>query len=182
MSAINSTSETVETVQQWARRLPQGDPEAYRLLYETYGPQVLAYLTPRCLGRLSAVDVFQEAWLRVWAKRSTFDGENFRAWLFQIAHRCLINAYRKKQPDLPGDGFDVAGPVSESEKEEIAGLEDCLERVGGEAAAILRAHFYENESYASIAERFEIAVGTVASRLNRAKSKVRECMEKKFPE
>lgn len=178
MSTTNSTSETLS---QWARRLAQGDTQAYQQLYDEYAPRVLSYLNPRCRGRLSADDIAQEVWLRVWAKHDTFDGQNFQGWLFQIAHNCLVNAYRKQQPELLADGFDVAGPVSALEKEDLTELEDCLLRVGGLGAEMLN-RFYRGESYESIAQRMEIPVGTVGSRLHRAKSQVRECMKKKFPE
>lgn len=178
---MSVTASASESVPKWGRRFSRGDREAFARLYDEFASRVLAYLASRCRGRLSADDVAQEAWVRVWQGRESFDGENFEGWLFAIARNSLVSEYRKKQPDLLSDNFDVAVLPEESNAEELAALEDCRKQVGGDFVEVLNAQIDDRETAEQIAARLGIAVNTVYSRVSRAKQQLRDCMKKKFP-
>lgn len=163
----------------WAIRFSRGEREAFAWLHEFHAPQLLAFLCSKCRGRLAADDVAQEVWLRIWKARGSFDGQNFRAWMFQITRNHLVTEYRRHmEPNLP-DNYDVRGAAPVEEAEEKIALRECLRQVGGDFVDVLNAQL-AGDSTEQIATRFQIKSATVYTRVDRAKKLIRDCVEKKL--
>jgi RNA polymerase sigma-70 factor (ECF subfamily) len=137
-----------------------------------------------------AQDVVQDAFLLALTKLDTFKGNSqFYTWLFRIARNSAISRLRKKRPrvsldsmavnqgdvmplELPGK---VAGPAEEMERRERAqGVMDALGRLSPEHREILVLREMDGFDYETIGEMLELAVGTVRSRLHRARTQLRE--------
>jgi RNA polymerase sigma-70 factor (ECF subfamily) len=168
-------------------RATAGDPAACRALVERHERAVFAQLRGILgpCGKGAAVeDLAQDTFLRAFRAlpRYASDGRaKFSTWLVTIATRLALNELRRRawvvQPvDTVIDDFaDARDPTKQSQ---IVGR--------GVAAAIeslsppLRAAFLLREihglDYAEIAEVLEIDLGTVKSRLNRARSRLREAI------
>ena len=106
-------------------------------------------------------------------------GSDLRAWLFTLMHNLYLNQRRglpavqslseSSATDLPGaDG--VAGDV-------LIDIDRCLQRLPAEQRTVLLLVTLEDMAYAEVARVLKIPVGTVMSRLSRARNRMRELLE-----
>ncbi len=167
-------------------RSRQGDREAFTQLVMQY--QVSLYnMALRMVGRPEdAADIAQEAFLRAWEKIRTLRTAPFKSWLFQIAVNLCYDHFRRGRrlgamPDedqgakIVGLGLPVENPEERAEarersrivRESIASLDDDLR-----AALVLRD--VNGMAYEEIATVLRIPLGTVKSRIARARGHVQE--------
>ena len=135
----------------------------------------------------SAEDLVQEACMRAWANLHRFqDGTNFRAWIMTIMTNSFINDYRRRSKAPVLTDFSEVEPASPRQPEYLTAKEvDALkERVGDSAKRALeklpdefRIVFLlssiEDMSYKEISKVLGIPIGTVMSRLFRARQVLR---------
>lgn len=166
------------------RRAAQGDADAFRQLVETY--QTPAYrLAARMCGPDSAEDVTQEAFLAAWRALPEFRGDcRFSTWLYRLVSNAAIDCLRreKKYRDT-GDVDDLElpdGGPSPQEQAERSDTRDAvrraLDRLSPEHRQVLLLRFMQELDYGEIARALNVSEGTVKSRINRAKSKLREVL------
>jgi hypothetical protein len=106
-------------------------------------------------------------------------GSNLRAWLFTLMHHLYLNQ-RRGAPPSPALDIDtlhegLAAPPSGTD--DALDLERCLQRVPPEQRAVLLLVSMEDLSYEEVASVLAIPVGTVMSRLSRARSRLRELLD-----
>ena len=163
-------------------RAARGDAEAFRQLVEAY--QTPAYrLAARMCGPDSAEDVTQEAFLAAWRALPEFRGDcRFSTWLYRLVSNAAIDCLRreKKHRDT-GDVDDLElpdGGPSPQEQAERSDTRDAvrraLDRLSPEHRQVLLLRFMQELDYGEIARALNVSEGTVTSRINRAKSKLRE--------
>lgn len=166
------------------RRAARGDAEAFRQLVEAY--QTPAYrLAARMCGPDSAEDVTQEAFLAAWRALPEFRGDcRFSTWLYRLVSNAAIDCLRreKKHRDT-GDVDDLElpdGGPSPQEQAERSDTRDAvrraLDRLSPEHRQVLLLRFMQELDYGEIARALDVSEGTVKSRINRAKSKLREVL------
>jgi RNA polymerase sigma-70 factor (ECF subfamily) len=149
------------------------------------GAYRLAYRLTR--NACDAEDITQDAYLRAWLHFDHFDGDrSFEAWLFKIVtHRALDLLRRQKRMrltslDLPGS-YELADPDADP-REKIGvllqeeRLEAAVEALPAHYREVVRLCFMEACPYLEIAERMGCAVGTVRSRIHRARAMLRLSM------
>ena len=171
----------------------QGQLEAFNQLVLRY--QNLVYsVSYRIMGDPhSASDVTQDTFLKAYQKLNTFRGGNFKAWLTRIAsNRCYDELRKiKRHPatylqDLtPEDSNDEAPiPSSADGPEEIAqqadlqrAIQQCIQNLNAEQRIVLVLSDVQDMSYQEIAETTNVQLGTVKSRLSRARLSVRNCLQ-----
>jgi RNA polymerase sigma-70 factor (ECF subfamily) len=132
-------------------------------------------------GHAAADDLVQETLVRAWQARASFQpGTNARAWTQRILFNTYINHYRKRRREvealdqLRGLGRDMVRPDPEGFGDEVTA-----------ALAELRPEFREavelvdlaDLSYQDAAERLDCPVGTVMSRLHRARKRLRRTLQ-----
>lgn len=136
----------------------------------------------------SAEDLVQEAYLKAFRAYGRFEkGSNFKAWIFTILSNAWINEVRRKSHGTAVTDFAEAEPAAEAEAAHFTAEEvDRLgEHLGDEAARAIakvpgefRLPFllstFEDLSYREIAAAVGIPIGTVMSRLFRARRILRE--------
>jgi len=110
-------------------------------------------------------------------------GSNLRAWLFTLMHHLYLNQ-RRAAPPLQAVDIDtlhegLAAPASATD--DALDLERCLLRLPAEQRAVLLLVTLEDMPYAEAARVLQIPVGTVMSRLSRARTRLRELMEPAQP-
>lgn len=165
-------------------RAARGDAEAFRQLVEAY--QTPAYrLAARMCGPDSAEDVTQEAFLAAWRALPEFRGDcRFSTWLYRLVSNAAIDCLRreKKHRDT-GDVDDLElpdGGPSPQEQAEQSDTRDAvrraLDRLSPEHRQVLLLRFMQELDYGEIARALNVSEGTVKSRINRAKSKLREVL------
>ncbi len=136
----------------------------------------------------AAEDLVQEAYLRAYRNFERFEpGTNFRAWLYTILTNTYINEYRRKSRAPAVTDFGDAEPAGDDDAprlsaEDVEALKDklgdeakkALEKVPPEFRLVFLLSTFDEMSYREIAEVLEIPMGTVMSRLFRARKILRE--------
>jgi len=128
-----------------------------------------------------ADDVVQEAFLRAWQSLGSFDlARPFGPWIARIAANLAINHVRSPQAreeelpeghgETPGGGADPLGQALEGEAQRV--LQTALLALPAEQRAVFVLRAVEDMSYREIAEALGLQVGTVMSRLHRAREKL----------
>src|SRR5262245_58189634 len=127
-----------------------------------------------CGCAVEAEDLTQQAYLIAQQKLHQLrEPERAGAWLLAIVRSCFLKSVRKPRPMPAQDAHvfmeQVASPVPESvaiDREELAsGLADLPD----EFRIVLLMFYFEDLSYQQIAEQLDVPIGTVMSRLSRAK-------------
>ena len=106
-------------------------------------------------------------------------GSNLRAWLFTLMHHLYLNQLRGSPPlqvvDIDTLHEGIQAPTHDADS--ALDLEQCLQRLPADQRTVLLLVALEDMSYADAARVLQIPVGTVMSRLARARARLRELME-----
>jgi RNA polymerase sigma-70 factor, ECF subfamily len=130
-----------------------------------------------------ADDLVQECLMRAIAKIDSWTpGTNLRAWLFVILRNCHINELRRGQRvNLVGEtnsDYDlVPTPASQEAHMSLLEVRDAYLNLSEEHREVLLLVAIEGLQYEEAAEILEIPVGTVRSRLSRARQALRDALE-----
>jgi RNA polymerase sigma-70 factor (ECF subfamily) len=164
-------------------RCQLGESEAFdALIARWHGP--LWFYIRRMSGRdEEAQDVLQDVWLRVFRGIARLrDGSRLRGWLFGIARRVLMDRLRRQYAAPPSSDVDLDDLVAEPEpldrETDLDALHAALEILPFAEREILTLFYLHDLSLAELAEALNIPVGTVKSRLFRARRMTRAVMQK----
>ena len=162
------------------RRLQRGDIDAFEILVRRHEKAIfnLAY---RMLGDYDdAAEISQEVFLSAYRAIGQFRGEaNFSTWLYRIAlnhaitRRKSMNSRQKRLVPLDGSEIIDEAQVGPSEtlekKERRERVQSALNELEPEDASVILLRDLQDISYEDVARMLEIPVGTVKSRLHRAR-------------
>jgi len=156
------------------------------LFEQTFMPHLnAAYNLARWLTRNDhdAEDLAQESYLRAFRAFETFQGQDARAWLLAIVRNTCFTWLKKKgaQPFVEFDEqmHTVDSPNAESlvlNQAALDSLQDCLEALPLEFREAIVLRELEELSYKEISGIAGVPVGTVMSRLARARKRLSECL------
>ncbi len=130
-----------------------------------------------CRDRQRAEDIVQEAFVRLW-KHPPIGGEPaISSWMRSTVTNLSISLIRRKKRtwtliDESGTAHDVratAPEVDVERREDVSRISAALERIDPEKRAMIMLRVNEGLSYEAIAEHLGVPIGTVMSRLNRAR-------------
>ena len=170
-------------------RALQGDRAAFTRLVELNQDRLFASMMHVTGSPDEAEEVVQEAFIRAFVKLDTFQrNSQFFTWLYRIAFNSALTRRRKKQPRISLEhtretmGLEVvdgglavdAGLLS---RERVDLVRRALQQLSEEHRAILVLREMEEHSYETIAEVLEISIGTVRSRLSRARNQLKRTLE-----
>jgi RNA polymerase sigma-70 factor (ECF subfamily) len=159
-----------------------GDRDAARTLVETYQDRVFA-LASRMLagrGRATVEDAAQDTFLQVFRRLGAFrpgGPARLSTWILTIAARRSIDELRRQRPALIADlepAGDARGDERAIRRELVAAIERALRDLSPELRAAFLLREYHGLHYAEIASALAIDLGTVKSRLSRARAALRE--------
>lgn len=171
-----------------------GDREAFGQLVERYQDRVFNTLV-RVLGsHEDARDVVQDAFVQAFVKLESFRGDaKFYTWLYRIAMNLALSYRRRRRPteSLDATKENVGGePVSQQptatqdliERERAEVLQCALLELNTGHRQIIVLRELEGCSYEEIGEILKMPVGTVRSRLFRARMQLKEQLHAMLPE
>jgi RNA polymerase sigma-70 factor, ECF subfamily len=162
----------------------RGQEEAFEELVRRHSPRLHA-VSSRIVGREEAYDVVQDAFLAAYRAIGSFRQEaQFSTWLHRIALNCCY-ARLRKHPDSSTDlepletgDEQTQSPVLAAERHDLrAALEKALGRLKPDFRETFVLVEFGNLDYAAAASVLGIEVGTVKSRMNRARAALRETLE-----
>jgi len=170
------------------RRAARGDLDAFNALILRY--QDSAYtLAYRIIGDShAAADAAQEAFIAAYRRLNSYRGGSFRAWLLRITTNQCYDELRRRQrrpavsvddlgddPPLP-DAADTPEEVVQQRELQRA-IQDCIAALNPDQRIALVLCDVEGLDYQAIAESVGAQIGTVKSRLSRARAAVRDCLQ-----
>jgi RNA polymerase sigma-70 factor, ECF subfamily len=131
-----------------------------------------------------ADDLVQDTLTRAWEKRRLWRvGSDLRAWLFTIMHNVHVNQFSQRQRrllEVPLDddegtphGWEIPVRATQSDRVELAEVLMQIGNLPKEQREVLMLAAVEGLSYEDIARVQDVPIGTVMSRLNRAREKLR---------
>jgi RNA polymerase sigma-70 factor (ECF subfamily) len=168
-----------------------GRPEAFGVLVERY-QQRLFQTVLRLVGSAEdAEDVLQDAFFRAFEKLDQFQGESsFYTWVYRIAVNLALSNHRRRrvrsvlrlerrrpvlrEHQVPDESVDAdpSVPLERAERQRI--VEAALNRLGPEHRAVVVLKDFDGRRYEEISAILNIPVGTVRSRLHRARCELRD--------
>jgi RNA polymerase sigma-70 factor (ECF subfamily) len=139
-----------------------------------------------------AADVVQDSFLNAYQSLHTFKGDSeFFTWLYRIAFNAAISLRRKKrntasldtlrngehklEPDDPSEYIRPGAALERSEEERQ--LHDALGRLSDEHRSVLLMKDIEGMKYEDIADVLDVPIGTIRSRIHRARFELRGLLE-----
>lgn len=163
----------------------QGDRNAFGELVSRYYPGVVRVVYRLCGDTGLAEDMAQEAFLRGWVNLSSFRPHtSLRNWLYRIAVNATLDVLRRKPEEQLDDEAaqmypdQAASPEATLiEKERVALLQKAMRSLPEAAKSVLVLREYGGLSYQEIASVLDVPVGTVMSRLNYARNRLRELLK-----
>ena len=171
----------------------QGDIDSFNALVLQFQDYIYT-ITYRIMGDSdSASDSAQDTFITAFRKLDTFRGGNFKAWLARIATNTCYDALRKhkRRPqdyleELPGSEMYGEAPVAsdapDPEQEALRSdlnlaIQNCIQALNDDQRMVIVLSDVEGYAYQEIADMVDATLGTVKSRLSRARLAVRRCLQ-----
>lgn len=165
-----------------------GDSTAYGDLVQRYQDRLRGSLIRVTGSAEEAEDVAQEAFVQAYLKLNTFQRTaRFYTWLYRIGFNLAISKGRKWRPRLSLAVVEEAGgpepsstedapenPLAEDERRTL--LHNAIDQLAEDHRRVLVLREFEDMDYQQISELLAIPIGTVRSRLFRARSQLRELL------
>ena len=170
-----------------------GDLDAFNTLVLHYQDRLynVAY---RIIGEpQGAADATQDAFITAFRKIDTYRGGSFRSWLMRITTNTCYDMirYQKRRPaigleDLVDPEYDdgppipdpIATPEEAAQNSELSrAIQECIRGLQVDQRLVLVMSDVEGYSYQEIADHVETQLGTVKSRLSRARASLRDCLQ-----
>ncbi|HRE25264.1 MAG TPA: sigma-70 family RNA polymerase sigma factor [Anaerolineales bacterium] len=173
-----------------------GDLDAFNRLVLAY--QNLAYnVAYRIMGdSASASDATQDAFIAAYRHLPAYRGGSFKAWLMRIVTNACYDELRRRQrrpatsledlvsedgPDLESERSLASpddGPEEIAQRREVANaIQECLNNLPEEMRLVTVLCDVQGFDYSEIATSTGLALGTVKSRLSRARARLRDCLQ-----
>jgi RNA polymerase sigma-70 factor (ECF subfamily) len=141
-------------------------------------PRLRRYARALVGERTTADDLVQDTLERAWAKLHLYRrGTDLRAWLFTVMHNVHVNRIRATRLTDPLD--DEMPELAQAERPDtllMRDLDRAISRLPADQRAVLLLVTLEEMSYDEVARTLGIPIGTVMSRLSRAREKLRAMM------
>jgi len=151
------------------------DREVYAEIIKRYQKKLLRYASYIMGDEEKAADVVQESFIKAYVNLNGFDEKKkFSSWMYRIVHNEAMNLVGKHKKQ---QGFDEATDYDSGinleddliKKELIRHTQQCLKRMPILYREPLSLFFLEEKSYEEISDILRIPIGTVGTRVNRAK-------------
>lgn len=172
-----------------------GSEDGFRVLMERYEPRIQGFLRKRLNDEERVADLTQDTFLRIHRARESYDpSRKFSTWIHTIANNLLKNEFRNRsrrretafselRPDASASGAparpvefasNAADPSREAYRSELrSAIDAAIEKMDEHHRIPFVMREVEDRTYEEIAEEIGIPVGTVKSRLNRARNSFR---------
>lgn len=168
----------------------KGDRAALRIVYDMTSAKLFGICLRICGNRASAEDVLQTVYLKVWDRAGRFDATRASpiTWLGTIARNASIDWQRSSgarplaaEPLDGGVAREIADEAPRADAlllgaESDARLHHCLGELEGRTQQCIRAAFFDGLTYADLAEREDVPLGTMKSWIRRGLMRLKDCL------
>ncbi len=167
-------------------RVALKDRAAFELLYDRVSAKLFGVCLRVLNKRAAAEDAMQDTFVKIWknADRYQANGLSPMTWLITIARNTSIDrlrARRQGHQDVDTPGLELVAPGPSPEQYAVAAgeaakLSGCLDSLEADRGAAIRGAYLDGQSYADLAERFNVPLNTMRTWLRRGLIALRECM------
>jgi RNA polymerase sigma factor (sigma-70 family) len=164
------------------------DRAAFRDLYSLTSAKLFGVCLRICGERQAAEDVLHDVYLTVWKRAGAYEPSRASpiSWLSIIARNRAID-WRRAQAVRQSTPIDDAPPVADTAPlaseimvadQEAHRLYHCLDRLAARQRSAIRTAFFDGMTYAELAEREHVPLGTMKSWVRRGLMKLKACLER----
>ena len=155
-------------------RVAAGDEAAFASLYDQLAPAVFGVVRRVVRDPAQTEEVTQEVFVELWRQAGRFDASraSVKTWAVMIAHRRAVDrvrseqAHRDRQERTFVEGPAPSGPEDVAvETEERQGARRAMDALPAAQRQALELAFYDGLTHVEIAERLDVALGTVKTRI-----------------
>lgn len=167
------------------QRVAQGDMGAMKALYLRHATALTRFVTQYVRDHATAADVVQTTMLEVWRSADRFEGRSeARTWMLAMAKFKAIDHIRRQSKlsvvDPQSAAFeDVDAQNAESivaAAQDAAQLRDCVARLPDQQRAAIHLAFFQDLTYAEVADIEGVPEGTIKTRIFHAKKLLMRCL------
>ncbi len=175
-----------------------GDEEAFGKIVSMYEKLIYNTVRSKVNSPEDALDLSQEVFIKIWRYIGRYRGDcRFSTWVYKICQNACLDFLRRSQhtvaermpvfTDKDGDEAEIelpdesamSSPERSFEKnEEIRMVRNAIDSLSPEQREVILLRDIEGYTYDEISEMLSVEIGTVKSRLNRARSNLRAIIEK----
>ncbi len=169
-----------------ARVASRQDREAFKCLFQHFGPRVKSVMVKAGAQPDLAEDLVQDVMMTVWRKASLYapDRGAVSTWVFTIARNARIDRLRRasSQPYRDLEGLELASEEPDGEDEAFASqraerVAEALDELPDEQRRIIEYAFIHDMAQSEIAAKLDLPLGTVKSRMRLAYMKLKGKLE-----
>jgi len=153
------------------------DKSGAEALYDMYSSSLYGVIFRIVQHEEIAEDLLQDTFIRIWNSFSSYDASKGRlfTWMVNVARNIAIDKTRSKEfrnssktEDIENNVLTLDKKVNSEINPEIIGLKDLIEKLKPEHKIILDLVYFEGFTHVEVAEKLEIPLGTVKTRLRNA--------------
>ena len=167
-------------------RARDGDVSAFESVYRIHSDQVFRLCLRLAGDRDGAEDLAQDAWVRAWGRIGSFRGDaTFGTWMHRLTVNLLLDRkrrdarWRDRMVSIEEDDSGTSLPATPAPTPgSRLDLEQALGTLPEGARIVFLLHEVEGYKHREIAQRLEVAVGTVKAQLHRARKLLKEALER----
>lgn len=161
------------------------EPQFKMLLVQSI-PSLRSFAMSLAGSRERADDLVQETLVKAWANQDKFaEGSNLKAWLFTILRNEFYTYFRRRKNEVEdADGSHTASLTSLPNQDTgliVSDVEQALQQLSPDQREALMLLTASDMSYEEAAEICGVAVGTIKSRVNRARAKLATLLDAHTP-
>ncbi|MEM0906744.1 MAG: sigma-70 family RNA polymerase sigma factor [Pseudomonadota bacterium] len=172
-------------LEQLIERAALGDRSAFGALYDRASPKLFALCLRILSDRQEAEDAVQDAFVKIWRYAERYRAARAKplTWMAAIARNVCIDRLRARKS--PPAALQAAEAVADATlrpderalaKSSAKQLLDCIDGLGDDTARLVRIAYFGGLTYAALAERDSVPLGTVKSRMRRALADLKTCL------
>lgn len=166
-------------------RVRTKNKEDFAEIVQRYETKLLRYATYLLKDEEKAADVVQESFIKAYINLNGFnERKKFSSWIYRIVHNESMNVIKKYKREFPlNEDFDIKDDTDlekEYDKKEIIEMaKNCLSQMPIKYSEPIELFFLEEKSYEEISDILRLPMGTVATRINRAKALMKKICQTK---
>ena len=172
-----------------------GDRNAFGELVRIYEKLVYNTIRAKVRSEEDALDISQEVFIKIWRALPNWRGEcRFSTWIYKVSVNCCYDHLRKmpgrrteslwvtdddgeeRELDIADETVDTSPEKSLDRSETVAAVRAAIAKLSDEQREIVILRDIDGHTYEEIAEMLDLEIGTVKSRLNRARANLREML------
>jgi RNA polymerase sigma-70 factor (ECF subfamily) len=176
------------------QRIAARDTAAVAELYDRHSRLLFGLILRIVRDRGEAEEILQEAFVRVWTRAETYDGQigGPLPWIVRVARNCAIDRLRARRvraavhaPAIDLAAIEAVAPATGIRTPEAAvliaesrrALTDALAGLPAEQRQLIEAAFFEGYTHSELAQRFGLPLGTVKTRIRGGMIAMRKRLE-----